>query len=195
MTSMLDLYSGLGGASEAFIEAGCHVIRVDNNPDLDVRNTVHADASYAFNLVSDEKFDLIWASPPCLEFSRAFSAPAPTALREGRPFSPDLRDVHKAHEIIKWLKPRYWVIENVAGSIRHLEPILGEPSQIIGSFVLWHNLPRIVVARDFKHNKADIDPGQHDPLRSNKRAKIPIEISRAVLEAVRLPTLENWNNE
>jgi len=195
MTSMLDLYSGLGGASEAFIEAGCHVVRVDNNRDLEVRNTVCADASYAFNLVSDEKFDLIWASPPCLEFSRAFSAPAPTALREGRPFSPDLRDVHKAHEIIKWLKPRYWVIENVAGSIRHLEPILGEPSQIIGSFVLWHNLPRIVVCRDFKHSKYDGDLGQHDPLRSNKRAKIPIEISRAVLEAVRLPTLENWNNE
>jgi len=192
MTSMLDLYSGLGGASEAFIEAGCHVIRVDNNRDLEVRNTVYADASYAFNLVSDEKFDLIWASPPCLEFSGAFLAPAPTALREGRPFSPDLRDVHKAHEIIKWLKPRYWVIENVAGSIRHLEPILGEPSQIIGSFVLWHNLPRIVVCRDFKHSKYDNDPGQHDPLRSNKRAKIPIEISRAVLEAVRLPTLENW---
>jgi len=192
MTSMLDLYSGLGGASEAFIEAGCLVVRVDNNPDLEVRNTVLADASYAFNLVSDEKFDLIWASPPCLEFSRAFSAPAPTALREGRPFSPDLRDVHKAHEIIKRLKPRYWVIENVVGSIRHLEPILGEPSQIIGSFVLWHNLPRIVVCRDFKHSKYDNDPGQHDPLRSNKRAKIPIEISRAVLEAVRLPTLENW---
>jgi len=192
MTSMLDLYSGLGGASEAFIEAGCHVVRVDNNPDLEVRNTVLADASYALNLISDEKFDLIWASPPCLEFSNAFSAPGPKARRAGRPFSPDLRDVYMANEIIKRLEPRYWVIENVMGAIKHFEPILGAPSQIIGSFVLWHNLPRIVVCRDFKHSKYDGDLGQHNPLRSNKRAKIPIEISRAVLEAVRLPTLENW---
>lgn len=193
MPSCLDLYAGLGGASEAMVEARWDVIRVENNPALShVPHTKIADASWAYGLLSHEKFDLVWASPPCLEFSQAFNAPGPTAAREGRDFSPDLAQVEKAWHIIKWLKPRFWVIENVVGAIKHLEPLLGEPSQIIGSFVLWHNLPRIVVAREFRHNKADNDSWSSDPLRSNKKAKVPIEISRAVIEAVMLPTLGDF---
>jgi len=138
------------------------------------------------------EISLPWTSPPCLEFSQAFNAPAPTAAREGREFSPDLGEVKKAWHIIKWLRPRYWCIENVVGAIKHLEPILGAPTQIVGSFVFWHNLPAIVVARDFKHNKADNDSWSSDPLRSNKKAKIPIEISEAFLEAVMLPTLGDF---
>jgi len=193
MNSMLDLYSGLGGASEAFVEAGWRVIRVENNPALShVPHTKIADASWAYGLLSEERFDLVWASCPCTEFSQGFNAPAPTAKREGREFSPDLGDVMKAWHIIKWLKPRYWCIENVVGSIKHLQPILGEPSQIIGPFVLWHNLPQIVVPRDFKHNKADGQAWSSDPLRANKRAKIPIEISRAALDAMTMMTLEDF---
>jgi len=193
MRSKLDLYSGLGGASEAFVEAGWEVIRVENNPALShIPHTRIADASWAYGLLSHEKFDLVWASPPCLEFSQAFGAPGPTAKREGREFSPNLGEVEKAWHIIKWLKPRYWCIENVVGAIKHLEPLLGAPSQIIGPFVFWHNLPRIVIARDFNHNKADADVWSSDPLRSNKKAKIPSEISKAFPEASTLPTLEEF---
>jgi site-specific DNA-cytosine methylase len=37
---MLDLFSGLGGASEAFVRAGWEVMRIENNPLLsEVPNT------------------------------------------------------------------------------------------------------------------------------------------------------------
>ena len=32
MPTMIDMFSGMGGASEAFIRAGWEVIRLDNNP-------------------------------------------------------------------------------------------------------------------------------------------------------------------
>jgi len=64
MPSCLDLYAGLGGASEAMVDARWEVIRVENNPALsDVPHTKIADASWAYGLLSHEKFDLVWASP------------------------------------------------------------------------------------------------------------------------------------
>lgn len=42
-------------------------------------------------------------------------------------------------------------------------PLLGEPSQIIGPFVLWSNLPFIDVGYNFEHSKYDDDPGSHNP--------------------------------
>jgi len=190
---ILDLYSGLGGASEAFVEAGHDVVRIDNNPAMcHVPHTRIADSSFAYNFIAQEKFDLIWASPPCREFSNGFNAPKPTAAREGRDFTPDINDLTKAMNIIGWLEPKYWIIENVVGAIKDFEPYLGEPKQIIGSFVLWGHFPQLIVPRDWVHTKTSQDPGSNDPLRSNKRAKIPIEISTATMQAISTPTLGDY---
>ena len=188
---VLDLYSGLGGASEAFVEGGHHVVRVENNPALKhIPHTKIADASWAYNLLSEEKFDLVWSSPPCVEFSRTSMPWTRKKLPED--FEPSMEDVEKSRHIIKWLRPRYWVIENVRGAIPYFEPLLGEARQKIGPFVLWHNLPQIILPRNFGHTKAGADVWSSDPLRANKKAKVPIEISRAVLEAVMLPTLGDF---
>ena len=70
MKRMLDLFSGLHGASAAFeADDRWEVISVDNNTDLE--------ADYHLDLASNGaveqmchigKIDLIWASPPCIEF-------------------------------------------------------------------------------------------------------------------------------
>lgn len=190
---ILDLYSGLGGASEAFLQAGHDVIRIDNNPLLgDVNSTIIADASYAYNFVAEERFDLIWASPPCLEFSNAFNAPKPKAAREGREFKPDLADVKKAINIIAWLEPRYWVIENVIGAIKDFEPLLGEPTQIIGAYVLWGHFPQLVAPSPNSLIGKTAIWKIGDPLRANKRAIIPYEISESIMESVATPTLGDY---
>jgi site-specific DNA-cytosine methylase len=69
---MLDLFSGLKGASQAFEAAGWEVITVDNNPDLnpticcDIEDLwLHPDFQ---QYMTKEYFNLIWASPPCIEF-------------------------------------------------------------------------------------------------------------------------------
>ena len=56
------------------------VHRFDNNPALEiVPNTTIADLNQMVEGHDWVGFDLITASPPCLDFSNAYSAPRPTA--------------------------------------------------------------------------------------------------------------------
>ena len=192
---MIDLYSGLGGASEAFLKAGWRVDRFDNNPLLDdIPHTSMIDLSTHI-VAPASSIDLLWCSPPCYEFSQAFSAPAPSAKRRGEEFSPDLSDLRVCLEHRDRINPRWWVIENVVGAIKHFEPILGPPRQIIGSFVLWGNFPYLPFTRDqeiiMKGHKAKNDK-RWSPLRSNHRAKIPYILSESMRLAFENPTLEDW---
>jgi hypothetical protein len=186
MPRMLDLCSGLGGASEAFLLAGWDVVRIENNPLLsDVPNTEIRDIlelrePYHFG----EPFDLIWASPPCREFSNAYHAPGPKAKREGKAFEPDLRILNKCIEIIEYLEPKDWVIENVAGAIKIFTESLGPPRQIVGPFFLWGIFPFLEMNGNWSHSKEDGAPWSTDPLRSNKRGKIPLEVSTQLLRSL-----------
>jgi hypothetical protein len=79
------------------------------------------------------------------------------------------------------LQPKYFVIENVKGAIKHFEPLLGAPNQINEAYVLWGRFPGF--RPDHFQNKAKKD-SRHSPIRSNLRALVPIEISQALLEAI-----------
>lgn len=194
---MLDLCSGLGGASEAFVEAGWEVVRIESNPALEhIPHTRIADVmdyrpdvglSIGGTLVGAADLDLVWASPPCLDFSQGFNAPGPTAMREGRDFVPDVSLLLKVKEIIDVLKPKYWVIENVAGASRIFTELLGRPPrQIIGPYLLWGIFPFIAMdyswVRPLKTQSWKGKIG--DPLRAAKRAKVPMAISRKLCEAI-----------
>jgi hypothetical protein len=181
----LDLYSGFGGASEAFHQSDVwHVMRIENNPALEhVPNTTITDARGLLPDIYTYEWDLVIAAPPCTDFSQGFNGPGPTAKRNGIDFKPDMTDVLNSIRIIKALEPRYWLIENVVGAIKHFKPHLGDPRQIVGPFVLWGNFPPLSV-RDIKHTKASQDVWSSDPLRSNKKACWPLELSQALFDAV-----------
>lgn len=186
---VLDLFSGLGGASEAFVQAGDEVLRIDNNPLLSgVPHTEIMDVAQVLEVlreyhVARRRYDVVWCSPPCLEFSQAFNAPGPTARREGREFSPDLSLMQLSLEFVKLLQPRWWVIENVRGACPHFNPILGEPTQVIGSLVLWGRFPELRLPEGWSHRKSDVDK-RWSVLRANHRAKVPLEVSQALRTAV-----------
>lgn len=185
---MLDIYSGLGGASEAFLKAGWEVHRLENNVLLkDVPGTKMVDVlKWPFQEIPIGYYDFIWASPPCREFSNGYAAPAPKAKRAGREFQPNLDCLKRAKEIIDYLQPKYWAIENVAGASRIFSKELGvnAPRQIIGSFYVWGVFPFVVMDNDFKHTKESVDTWSTDPLRANKKGKVPIEISTGFLESI-----------
>ena len=83
--TMVDLFSGLGGASEAFFhDPNWSVLRIDNNSKLlerldfnvmDLYDGDRLDEIVALIrlwnscVVGDKPIDFIWASPPCKEFS------------------------------------------------------------------------------------------------------------------------------
>jgi hypothetical protein len=198
MKCMIDMFSGLGGASEAFIDReDWRVLRFDNNPLLkDVKDTIICDDMFLLIPGVPGEIDLLWASPPCREFSHGFNSPV-SKMRRGEEgyenFIPSLDLVIKTIEIIDRVKPKFWVIENVVGAIKWFEPILGKPTQIIGSQVLWGNFPFINMPKGWKSNKEDKDVWSSDPLRANKKALIPYELSLRLMIAVEEQrTLLEW---
>lgn len=187
----LDLFSGLGGASEAFAQdpSNWNVLRIDNNPLLsEVPNTVIMDLREITPQRMHENYiDCIWASPPCLEFSGGFASPKSIASRSPgglESYEPNMEFLELAIEIIEIVKPKFWIIENVIGSIRYFKEYLGAPKQIIGPYVLWGNFPELYVNHSLLKSKKNKDTGSYDPLRSNRRAKVDFEISRALKESI-----------
>lgn len=130
---ILDLFSGLGGATSAFISAGHSVIRIDINRFK--CSTIQADCR--FLPLKKSYFDLIWASPPCTEFSKTLMPWFPTQP------TPSLELVCAALSIINEFQPKFWVIENVKGSIPFISQILGQPKFISLPYVLWGYFPTL----------------------------------------------------
>jgi len=189
---ILDIFSGFGGASEAFAQdEAWGILRIENNPLLsNVEHTRSMDIFEFRDWLLEQKnrygpfsVDVLWASPPCKEFSMAYSAPRSQAIRDGLEdeYEPYMGFLDVAMEIIEIVAPRYWIIENVKGAIKYFSPKLGEPSQIHGAYVLWGNYPKFIP--DAFPSKADKDQ-RWSALRSNHKAKVPIEISQALKDAV-----------
>lgn len=178
MKRMVDLFSGLGGASQPFVDhPKWDVFRVEISELCShVPHTIIADVMDDYlHLYLPSCIDLLWMSPPCTEFSLA---------RHPRIENPDLTLVKRCLELVEILNPRYWVIENVKGSIKHLRPILGEPRTIIGGkFVLWGNFPLFSANID-NHSKMKNDSWSSDPLRPQKRAIVPPQIGEALRQSI-----------
>tara|TARA_R110002012_G_scaffold107625_1_gene249625 strand:- start:1484 stop:2095 length:612 start_codon:yes stop_codon:yes gene_type:complete len=202
MKRMVDLFSGLGGASESMLNNGWEVLRIEQNAELSlVPNTQimsvedfgkevekHIKQGYNF-----DQPNLIWASPPCTDFSDGFSSPKSKAGRAGEDYYPNdaIELVKETKRIIDMINPQYYIIENVRGAIKYLTPILGEPSLIIDSIVLWGRFPIWAMPPGYKHIKAD--PWSKDPLRANKRALIPYAVSDACRQSIEhTKTLDYW---
>jgi len=194
---MLDLFAGFGGQSEAFIQSGrWDVLRIDNNPLLSqvprmVIEDIGSDLFFAMLEPSQiHEIEYIHASPPCHGFSLGYHAPKAVASRTGESYEPSTELIEIAYKIIQELEPRFWSIENVRGSIKHLKPILGDPTIIIGAYVYWGRFPPLQITAAEVPTKSTKDK-RHSPLRSNYRALIPFELSTAFLNAIETQTRLN----
>lgn len=213
MLRMLDLFSGFGGASEAMVQSeNWEVLRIENNPLLhNVPRTtlscVHDFRDYMKKQIEEcgqmitKPLTLLWASIPCTYFSTGYSSPRSITERQGgrlednAGFQEVMRLVETTKELIELLKPKYWIIENVHGSRRFLEPHFGKPKKF-GSFLLYGKYPALNIDQGLQHffatyKKPDVHSG--NPLRSNIRAKVPIELSNAVCQSIEAQkTLDYW---
>ena len=81
MKAMLDLFSGLGGWSEAMMNRNDWIVhRFDNNPALEiVPNTTIADLNQMVEGHDWVGFDLITASPPLLGFFKRLLGTTPNS--------------------------------------------------------------------------------------------------------------------
>ena len=102
---MLDLFSGTGSVGKVFEKYGYEVTSVDKAKSF--RPTIVADVmewDYKSQFQPGD-FEVIFCSPPCAQFSQARTT-APRDLHEGDAL------VLKALEIIRYLRPKRWFLEN-----------------------------------------------------------------------------------
>jgi hypothetical protein len=127
----LDLCSGLGGASQPALDRGWKVIRVDIDPRF--KPDIVADVRYL--PLKPFHVDVLWASPPCTEFSKF-------GLRcfYPNPPEPDLSICNGVRTEILRLKPRFWIVENVWSSRPWLRSLFGPVRAKPPGHALWSNL-------------------------------------------------------
>ena len=98
------VHSGTGSVGRAFEARGWEVTSLDSNPKA--RPSICCDIlQWDYKAFEPGHFDMVWASPYCTEFSIALKK-RPRNLPVGDAL------VLKTFEIIDYLKPRWWAIEN-----------------------------------------------------------------------------------
>jgi hypothetical protein len=101
----LELFSGTQSFSKAAIRKGHDTVTVDMLPLF--KPTVVTDIlKWNYKVYPPGHFDVIWASPPCTEYSKA-------KTRGIRDLTLADSLVKKAFEIIDYFQPQKWFVENV----------------------------------------------------------------------------------
>lgn len=183
---VLDLFSGLGGFSSAFWDdEDCQVIRVDNDSRFDP--TICIDINKTQELIrilegwGHTHFDVILASPPCVEFYKVDKPYFPDHYGK----KPDMSLVLSTMEIINHFQPPIYVIENSKHGKKWICEHIGDISHRIGPYYLWGYFPKFFC--DVPAKMKD-DTWSSDPFRSAKRAKLPYVFSAALLDAIKHQT-------
>ena len=98
----LDLFSGTGSVGEVAKELGFNVISLDRDMEADIQIDI---MEWDYSDFPRDFFDVIWASPPCTEYSRAKTT-APRDIEGANAV------VQRALDILEYFCPKYWILEN-----------------------------------------------------------------------------------
>jgi hypothetical protein len=116
--NVIDLFSGLGGFSQAFVDRGHYVERYDFNKDF--KDVPYTTIKNVFDMtpIDLEIADIVLASIDCTYFTIANAIPDKDSLALAEKLTRHtLFIIHEAN-------PRFWIIENPPGRIKK---ILGPP--------------------------------------------------------------------
>ena len=117
----LDLFSGSGSVAHALRNQGYEVFTLDNNPRCNANWQVDILEWPVEEFYKPGYFHLVAASPPCTEYSNAMTC-RPRELEKAD------RIVQRTIDIINYLKPSMWWIENPRhGKLSTREVVAGLP--------------------------------------------------------------------
>lgn len=175
---ILDLFCGMGGWATGLIDAGHNVTGYDIADFSDVYPGKFIQVDL-LNFNDFPQADVIVASPPCTEFSKASF---PKTWKSVQRFPPDtngaIRLFRRAYEIVELARPKYYIIENVRGA----QKFMGKAREHKGSRYLWGDYPSFAVEESpALYGKWKMPP---NPRRAELRSVIPYPISRAFAEVL-----------
>ena len=114
MPHLLELFSGTGSVGRAFQAAGWEVTSLDILPGATIQSDI---LDWDYKKYPPGYFDFVWASPPCTEYSIAR-----TRAKRPRDFASADAVVSRTLDIIEYLRPHLWLIENPqTGHLKHSE--------------------------------------------------------------------------
>ena len=118
MKRALVLFKGTGSVDRSLLTSGFHVDSLDISPKFGATWTCDI-LTWDYKQLKPGTYDFVWASPPCTEFSRARTTAS-------RPRNLELADsiVAKTLEIIHYLKPKSWLLENPQTGMLKNRPLM-----------------------------------------------------------------------
>ena len=167
----LELCCGRKILSKEFEKNGWDTTTVDINPKFNP--DIVADINN-LHLEAPGEYHFIWASPVCKDYSKA-GLPVSWKCNGGKRTLPDMRLFLNCYRIIRYLKPRWWAIENVLGAKPYFELVLGPYAKHVGSRYLWGEFP--IFDTSHKHGKWRLSPTVD---RAEIRSEIPAGLAKAL---------------
>jgi len=111
---LLELFSGTQSVGKIARELGWEVVCLDRDMDADIKCDI---MDWDYKVYEPGAFDVIWASPPCTEYSRAKT----TGVRNiGMANS----IVQRTIEIIEYFNPQFYIMENPQTGLLKNQPLV-----------------------------------------------------------------------
>jgi len=112
---LLELFAGTGSVGNVARLMGMEVVSLDRDMDADIKiDIMDWDYKTAFQ---PGHFDIIWASPPCTEYSAAKTIGT-------RDIEGSNKVVQRTIDIINYLQPTWWMMENPQSGKLKLQPMM-----------------------------------------------------------------------
>ena len=132
--NVLELFSGTGSVGKVCKEIGFDVVSVDLLLPADFKCDI---MDFDYKQFPKDYFGMIWASPPCVEYSICKNSWLNRKLKDGTIYTKEVQEekrkeadklVAKSLEIINYFKPELWCIENPStGDLKNRDVVKGLP--------------------------------------------------------------------